>query len=140
MLNVRIRKIRRVNKEFLLGGLVVLLDQVSKVVFVSEYINIGGVFGIGKDWAWMLFSLMALVVLGWVLAKSERVMERYGLVIILASGLSNLIDRVVLGGARDFIFWPILNVYGNVSDLLLTIGVIVVCVEYLVLSKGSKVK
>ena len=140
MLNVRIRKIRRVNKEFLLGGLVVLLDQVSKVVFVSEYINIGGVFGIGKDWAWMLFSLMALVVLGWVLAKSERVMERYGLVIILASGLSNLIDRVVLGGVRDFIFWPILNVYGNVSDLLLTIGVIVVCVEYLVLSKGSKVK
>jgi len=129
-----------VNKEFLLGGLIVLLDQVSKVIFVSEHINTGGVFGIGKDWTWILFSLMALVVLGWVLVKSEKVVERYGLVIILASGLSNLIDRVVLGGVRDFIFWPILNVYGNVADLLLMIGVVVVCVEYLVLSRGSRVK
>ncbi len=128
------------NKEFLLGGLVVLLDQVSKVVFVSKAVNTGGVFGVGKDWAWTILSLVALVVLGWVLVKSEKVVERYGLVIILASGLSNLIDRVVLGGVRDFIFWPILNVYGNVADLLLMIGVVVVCVEYLVLSRGSRVK
>lgn len=140
MLNVRIRIIRRVNKEFLLGGLVLLLDQVSKAVFISNHINTGGVFGIGKDWAWVIFSLIALMVLGWVLLKSEKVIERYGLVMILASGLSNLIDRIFLGGVRDFIYWPILNVYGNVADLLLTIGVVVVCMEYLVLSRGSRVK
>lgn len=138
MLSVQIKK--RVNKEFLLGGLVILLDQVSKVIFVSKAVNTGGAFGIGKDWAWISLSLIVLVVLGWVLAKSERVMERYGLVIILASGLSNLIDRVILGGVRDFIYWPVLNVYGNVADLLLTVGVIVVCAEYLVLSRSSRVK
>jgi len=132
--------IKRVNKEFLLGGLVILLDQVSKVVFVSSHINTGGVFGIGKDWSWIIFSLISLIVLGWILVKSEKTMERYGLVIILASGLSNLIDRIFLGGVRDFIFWPILNVYGNVADLLLTIGVIVVMTDYLVLSKKSGVK
>ena len=119
------------NKEFFLGGLVVLLDQVSKVIFVSKALNTGGVFGIGKGWAWMLLSLTALVILGWVLTKSERVVERYGLVIILASGLSNLIDRMLLGGVRDFIYWPVLNVYGNVADLLLTIGVVMIVLDLL---------
>ena len=41
------------NKELRLGGLVVLLDQVSKIVFVSKAVNTGGVFGVGQDWAWV---------------------------------------------------------------------------------------
>ncbi len=92
------------NKEYSLGLLVVLIDQLSKIIFVSNHINTGGVFGIGKDASWVIFSLLALVLLGWVFVKSDKVVERYGLVIIMASGLSNLIDRIFLGGVRDFIY------------------------------------
>jgi lipoprotein signal peptidase len=115
-----------VNKEFLLGGLVMLLDQSTKVVFESNILNSGGVFGVGEGASWIVFSLISLIFVGVLLSKSVNVNEKYGLTIIFASGLSNLIDRIILGGVRDFIFWPILNVYGNVADLLLTLGVVIV--------------
>jgi lipoprotein signal peptidase len=81
---------------------------------------------------------ISLGLLLYLMMKTNHFWEYVGLVLIVSSGFSNLIDRLFLdGGVRDFIYWPILNVYGNMADLLLVIGMGIVGVEYLVLTKRT---
>lgn len=48
-----------------------------------------------------------------------------GLLFILLGGVSNLVDRLLFGYVRDYWPLPMLNIYNNLNDWLITIGVIV---------------
>ena len=72
--------------------------------------------------------IIALGLLTWQGIRSSKnsFPERAGWLIIIASGLSNLIDRLIWGGVWDWIVYPVLNVVGNIADILLGIGVLIV--------------
>ena len=53
--------------------------------------------------------------------------------IILGGALSNLIDRVFLGGVRDFIYLKFINfAIFNVADMAVSLGAITFCILYFI--------
>lgn len=112
------------------------LDQFSKWWFQMRdgvVANSGGVLGIFPNffWLWLLLLLWFGVLYYWV--RWEQSWGRFGLLLILIGGLGNLIDRVLFGYVRDFIYYPNLGFYGNLADILLVLGVAVSVVSGLLL-------
>lgn len=103
--------------------LVIFSDQASKVIFAPKVLNNSGAFGFGGQLPWLFLTFLALAILLMWWRKTTDPRERMTATVIVASGVSNLLDRILLGGVRDFIWWPILSVYGNLADLYLTIAV-----------------
>jgi len=74
-----------------------------------------------------LFSIVAVVALGWWLWVSERLTLTVGLGLVIGGALGNLIDRLIHGKVADFFHF-----YGlgydwyvfNVADAAITFGVI----------------
>lgn len=95
-------------------------------------LNYGGVFGLfpGKWWGIVLIFLWLLLV--WEFLRQAQDGVRWlGMGLLVVGGLGNLIDRLLLGGVRDFIYYPGFNFYGNVADILLGVGVGVLMIKYL---------
>jgi signal peptidase II len=103
----------------------VAVDQLSKLV-AGEWgrvvINRGGVWGLFPGNWWLIIVSLIWIGLAWYCIKWKQTSVGMGL--ILAGGLSNLLDRVIWGYVRDFIFYPGIGVYGNIADIILLIGVV----------------
>jgi len=72
------------------------------------------------------FSYLPIV----ILTKSTSRWPRIASIILLASILSNLLDRIFRGGATDYISigrWPTFNV----ADILIIIGIVIIGYNYL---------
>lgn len=132
----------------LLFVLLVAIDQITKVVaFYYNWQNIviiPAIFELhtttlntGSAWSFLgnwkysnlfLSIVTSLFMLGIFLAiyflPKEKKLLKYGLVCILAGGVGNLVDRVLLKGVRDFIAVPIGNFICNVADIAVTAGAI----------------
>lgn len=116
-------------QECVLILMVVVVDQVSKMLAGSRgavVINEGGVFGLLPHWGWLwlLPAILLVVLFSWW--RSNDVFIRGALVLIIGGGISNLIDRFLYGGVRDFIYYPGLAVYGNVADIFLAVGLLLI--------------
>jgi lipoprotein signal peptidase len=117
----------RVFECFLLGGLFVS-DQITKTAFLlggQRYIrNTGGPWG--SDIPERLFLILVpMILLGlsyWWLRERD-VSARISLMLLLAGGIGNLVDRVVFGYVRDFLLVPWFPAF-NPADVFLTIGII----------------
>jgi lipoprotein signal peptidase len=118
----------RLKVELGLFCLVIGIDQWSKwrVGQGSRLVlNQGGIWGVlpGSFWTWLIGGLWLL--LAWFyFSRKHRMNEWLALGLITAAGLSNLIDRLVFGSVRDFIYYPGIGVYGNIADIILGIGVV----------------
>ena len=102
------------------------LDQWGKWWFQMRDMvveNQGGVLGIFPEFFWLglLMIVWVILLIHW-LNQTNR-WYRLGLLLILAGGLSNLIDRLFFGYVRDYIYYPGWGFYGNVADILLGLGV-----------------
>ncbi|HXJ00961.1 MAG TPA: signal peptidase II [Micropepsaceae bacterium] len=81
---------------------------------------------------WVTLSLIAVVGLGWWMAKAERTILTLGIGLIIGGALGNVIDRVIYGAVADFFHfyafghdWYVFNV----ADAAITVGVAVVLLE-----------
>jgi signal peptidase II len=126
-------------KFFTIAILIVLLDQITKILFTDKHFgiinyvtNTGAAFSILQGQITFLIIISVLVAIFLILlVKKERKLE-IPLAFIFAGTIGNLIDRVYLGHVRDFIdlqVWPIFNV----ADSFNVIGVLIIV--YLVLKK-----
>ena len=102
------------------------LDQTSKAWAVSQQLavhNTGVAFSLFNSfaWHWLLIPLLIYVAYEWMQSKDKTLSLAW--LFIFIGGASNLIDRFVLGYVRDFIYYPILEVKGNVADLYIVGGV-----------------
>lgn len=72
------------------------------------------------------FSYLPIVILD----KSDKKIVRFASIILLASILSNLLDRIFRGGATDYISigsWPTFNL----ADILIVAGIVILGLNYL---------
>jgi len=117
-------------KKFIsIAFLLILLDQLTKF-YIPGPTNSGGAFGILQGWQ-MLFIVVGLVVLGVIFYLKDKVKEygSYGLILLFAGVMGNLIDRVLFGYVRDFIdlkIWPVFNL----ADTYSTIGVAILIIYF----------
>lgn len=71
-------------------------------------LNRGAVFGIGQQqrWLFVCFSVLAVIVGLWIFARWTRermTLAHVGIALVIAGGLGNLYDRIVVGAVRDFL-------------------------------------
>ena len=146
--------------------LLIVIDQISKFYIVENigkeikniipnvlnftYVeNRGGAFGIGQN-STMMFVLVNIIILGiiirFMIIQKDRIDRKTQIILtmILAGGISNLIDRIARGFVLDFIdFSPIISFpVFNIADILIVIGwvslAIVTAVYYIQNKDGGK--
>jgi lipoprotein signal peptidase len=110
---------------------IVAADQVSKWWFVQldrVVVNRGVTFGWlpGSWWGVGLGLVWFWVFLEW---RKSQGSSWWGWGMVVMGGLSNLIDRAIWGGVRDFIYYPWFGLYGNVADFILVMGVGILFLE-----------
>lgn len=126
--------------------IVLIIDQLIKYFVVSTKLNVplienifnlmyvkntGGMYGMlsNNNIFFIVISIVILIILGYYIFKNvDRKTPQFKIwQIILAGGVSNLIDRIFRGAVVDFIQLKFFGVF-NLSDACIVIGVILICV------------
>lgn len=102
---------------------IVVIPRIFDIVFVK---NTGAAFSILKDQAGFLVVFNLLVIIAMLLfmvlrAKVEAPRIVYGIALVVAGGIGNLIDRVTLGFVTDFFDFHVFPVF-NVADISVCVG------------------
>ena len=138
----------------ILSAIIVLFDQLTKFLIygtasrsiIGNFLwftstpNTGVAFGLfsGNSWIFIITSLIASGFLIWlVLSKKFFVskFEKFTLATILGGTISNVIDRIIFGYVRDFIYLKFINfAIFNIADMAITIGAILLCVGIVISS------
>ena len=120
-----------VSRNLLLNSSVPVIKNIFYITFVKNQGIAFGIFQRGN----LFFILFAAVLTGILLIFSKKLITHFysaaGFSLILAGALGNLIDRVMRGYIIDFLdfrIWPVFNL----SDTVLCIGVILLCIQYCV--------
>ena len=105
--------------------------------------HIISIFGILKNmrWLFVLTTLIMIVILYVWFNKSyfKNEFMRFGIVIVIAGAIGNLIDRLIYGYVVDFIDFYLINFpVFNIADCLVCIGAGMLLIHYIFLEKEKK--
>ena len=113
------------------------ISLISGVLYLSYVGNKGAAFGILTNQRWIFISISFLVcVLGLIylfLKKSKINLESWAIILIIAGGIGNLIDRVSSGTVVDYIDVPFFAVF-NFADSCVCVGAVLFCIYFLFLA------
>ncbi len=106
-------------------------DLIPGILRFTYVENRGAAFGMlaNNRWVFLVLSTLTIIcLLGFMIySKPQSRLERAGLALVLAGGIGNMIDRVMLGYVIDFIdfcaFPKIWNWVFNIADSCICIGV-----------------
>lgn len=100
--------------------MVLLFDQVSKYFFASMTIlNQGVGFGFGAELATQqntILLLLVVIVASWYVARCFWQRSEIATGLFFGGAFSNLFDRVLVGGVRDWLPIPFTSVSNNLAD------------------------
>ena len=148
-------------------ALIYFLDRLSKIfviqldksnlgsdIFNSAYLNIVliwnkgiafGLFSFNEAYLYNILSLIIsiIIIILVVMSLKSQGFKRYSLLMIIGGAIGNLHDRIFSKAVPDFIDFHIGNFHWfifNVSDIFITLGVIVMIVIELADNKNEKIK
>ena len=121
-------------------------------LFNSKFLNITliwnegiafGLFSFDKSFFYNLLSLLIgiLIIIIFFMVKNSEGLKRYFFLMILGGALGNFYDRLMYKAVPDFIDFHVGNFHWfifNVSDIFITIGVILMIVLELISNKKEK--
>ncbi len=136
---------------FLIAGVVIGVDQLTKFwlygksfsligdfLWIQTSFNTGAAFSMlsGKTWFFILVAVLASALIIYLLISNKwglNVGAKVGLALILGGAVGNLIDRIVLGGVRDFIYFKSINyAIFNFADTFVSIGAVVLVIFFII--------
>ena len=147
------------NKLFLIFFLIIIDFTTKKIVFnyltlnsfipiiyfldIAHIHNYGIAFGLFSglisSWTIILIGAVITIFLIYIMIKTSSKIEKWGLVLIIAGALSNIVDRGINNYVLDFIYlhykdfyWPAFNF----ADIYITFGALMIL--YQVLSELKK--
>lgn len=126
-----------ITKKYIYGGMVssgkdILI--IKGVIRFTPVENTGASFGIfqGHTNTLSIISIITLAAVAAVLVFTLRTRNgwlRAGLVLVIAGGIGNLIDRYALGYVRDFVYFELIDfAVFNLADSGLTVGVVLILI------------
>ena len=139
---------------------IIVVDQITKFCFygmsqsiIGDFLwfestlNTGASFGMlegGTVW-FIVFSLPLVFLMFFVICSKKYNFEKHfkiGVSIILGGTVGNLIDRIIFGGVRDFIYFKSINfAIFNVADIAITVGAIYLVIYSIIyIYRSSKEK
>ena len=116
------------------------LNNFIKITFFFEITHIHnygiafGLFsGIIPSWFFVILGIIITFLVFIIYLKSSKYIEKYGLILIIAGALSNILDRIYNGYVIDFIYlhynqfyWPAFNF----ADIYISIGILLLIFQY----------
>lgn len=145
---------------FIVAAVIVGFDQLTKfliygtparsivgnLLWFESTLNTGVAFSMfeGMQILFIIISSLASILFiylivskKWLVSKFEKV----SVAVILAGTLSNLVDRIIFNGVRDFIYLKFINfAIFNIADMAITIGTILLCVAIIFFRKPKEEK
>ena len=137
--------IDQLTKAFLFGKTYPFLSGFISI-HKQDYLNTGGAWGfLGSAPVWLLISIAALFIVAVLIFNfkfkgNSSAVYSVGLAFVLGGTIGNLIDRIFLGGVRDFLmfdFWQTFPVF-NMADTFLCIGCVLLIIYLIFLYKPKK--
>ena len=146
--------------------LIFLLDRVSKIyvinfydnnfgndLFNSKFLNIRliwnegiafGLFSFNESFFYniLTFLIGVVIIIIFIMIKKNEGFKKYSLLMVLGGAIGNFYDRVFFKAVPDFIDFHIENFHWfifNVSDIFITIGVILMIVLELISNKKENI-
>lgn len=134
-------KISLIKLSIILGA--IAFDQLSKVLFYGKNfkiipflfgvrglstLNTGGAWGIFGDHTWLLIIFTFCFLIAFLIFdfffKNTNIIYSLAISFIMGGALGNLIDRIFLGGVRDFVFFEFMPSFPtfNVADIFIFCG------------------
>ena len=136
---------------FIIAVAIIILDQVTKVLIygMSESIigdflwfestlNTGASFGMMKNGTvfFIIVTIPMIALMIWLICSKKFMQSKFfkaSLGVVLGGTIGNLIDRIFIGGVRDFIYFKSINfAIFNVADIAITVGVVMLIVYLLI--------
>ena len=106
---------------------ILVLDLCFQILFRGQskgVMNAGISFGLLPGLgSWVGVGVFLALVI-WFLVSSKTNKNQLWLLALLFGGLGNLLPRLVLGSVWDYLYFPVLAFWFNLSDVLITGGVI----------------
>ncbi len=122
------------------------ITLIPNVLYLRYSENTGAAFGIFQDGTVFLSIISAvIVVVGFYFIFSKKFINKFvysTIILIIAGGLGNLIDRVFRGFVVDYIYFSPINFpVFNFADMLITIGEIMLLVYIIFFFKeGTEIR
>lgn len=126
---------------FIIGIIILIIDQITKVVMINKNIsiipnflnftytkNFGGAFGIGSKYIVLIISILIIIgIIIYIVKYKEKIKNYLPYTLIIWGSIGNLIDRIVRGYVIDFIDVNLFNFPNfNISDISIVLGVILI--------------
>lgn len=109
--------------------------EIIKGIFSFTYIhNSGAAFGMmqGKSVILLLFPILLIIFFYYNLIKSEKLLSKISLSLIISGAIGNLIDRIRYGYVVDMIdFYSIWRYIFNVADMYVVVGSFLLMIKIL---------
>lgn len=134
------KKDKILNKILLLIPLLILLDQITKYIFMDKIIlirnfpiilfqkNTGIAFSLLQNQNIMLVLINLFIISLLTYLYIKNINMRLGLILMISGAVSNTIDRVFYGYIIDFInlgFWPVFNF----ADVFASVGLFIIVLK-----------
>lgn len=106
---------------------VFLLDLVCQNYFRSlgyGTLNKGISFGWWQGISQVMTMVIYLLFVSWVVFRVRKGKRQVGLMAMVLGGLGNLLPRLWVGSVWDYLYFPVLGFWFNLSDALISFGVI----------------
>jgi signal peptidase II len=129
---------------FLLLGDIISKNFVFKLIDLNNFIeltyffdlthihNFGISFGLFAgdlpSWFLSLIGILITCFIIYIMVKSENIIEKWALIMIIAGGISNIFDRMINGYVIDFVYLHYKNMYWpafNFADIYISIGILI---------------
>ena len=111
---------------------VVLIPGVLSLRYIE---NRGAAFGIMQGRQWLLIVISAVMIAAAVVFYIRRIRDiqyrylRVLIVFLVAGALGNMIDRIMLGYVRDFIYFKLIDFpVFNVADIYVTVSAVLILI------------
>ena len=142
--------------------LIFLIDRISKLyvihkdklnfnseIYSSKFLNIHliwnegiafGLFSFNEDYLYNFITFLIFVVIIFIIfmIRQSDLVRKYALLLVLGGALGNFFDRLIYKAVPDFIDFHVGNFHWfifNVSDIFITVGVIVMILLELTTNK-----
>ncbi len=101
-------------------------------------IAFGLLSGIVPNFIIISISCIIVLIIIYMMVKTENMLEKWGFTLILAGAISNIVDRIINNYVLDFIYFHYKNFYWpafNFADIYITFGILIVIWQYINIKK-----